>query len=341
MRSISSFFLTIVSLALLMASCKSEPFRLHEGAAPSEIEIRRLDKALFETEPNELADSLIRIKDQFGPFITYFSRVIGAGEPSDDTWPNSIMNFVTDRMVNEVWVEVKKQYSDISDIESDLRASFGIYKAYFPESTIPDVYTCVTGFNNSIIVADSILGISLDRYLGADCKFYPQLGLYDYQIRKMTKANIVPDCFYSIATTEYNFSQMGYETENVLANIIHEGKLIYFTRCMTPKTPIEVIMGFTDSQMAFCKNNEGQMWNFIIENDILFSSQGMTIRKIIGDAPFTSYFSNASPGKAAVWLGYRIAEAYMQRNPAVKLGALMAESDYQKILEGAKYSPGK
>ena len=43
------------------------------------------------------------------------------------------------------------------------------------EEKFPEIFTCITGFNNSIITGDSVLGISLDRYLGADCEYYPGL----------------------------------------------------------------------------------------------------------------------------------------------------------------------
>jgi hypothetical protein len=63
------------------------------------------------------------------------------------------------------------------------------------------------------------------------------------------------------------------------------------------------------------------------------------IRKLTDEAPFTSYFTSESPGRAAVWLGFRIIEAYMMKNPEVSLEALMRETDIQWILEKAKYNP--
>jgi hypothetical protein len=91
--------------------------------------------------------------------------------------------------------------------------------------------------------------------------------------------------------------------------------------------------------MKFCRNNESQMWQYLIENDLLFNSDQLTIRKLTGEAPFTSYFTNESPGRAAVWLGFRIVESYMMKNPGVNLGDLMKNTDIQGLLEKAKYNP--
>jgi hypothetical protein len=108
---------------------------------------------------------------------------------------------------------------------------------------------------------------------------------------------------------------------------------------MLPDSPDELIFGFTSDQMKFCRNNEAQMWQYLIENDLLFKTDQFTIRKLTGEAPFTSFFTNESPGRASVWLGFRIIESYMMKNQGVKLEELMNNTDVQGILEKAKYSP--
>jgi len=108
---------------------------------------------------------------------------------------------------------------------------------------------------------------------------------------------------------------------------------------MLPDMPDEIIFGFKQDQMKFCRNNESKMWQYLLENDLLFNGDQLTIRKLTGEAPFTSYFTNESPGRAAVWLGFRIVESYMMKNPGTALEKLMKDTDIQGILEKAKYSP--
>ena len=86
----------------------------------------------------------------------------------------------------------------------DLENAFRHYLYYFPGKVVPEVITCISVFNNSIIIDDSLLMISLDRYLGSDSKYYPSLGIYDYQSRKMTPAYTVSDCMYAWAATEWD-----------------------------------------------------------------------------------------------------------------------------------------
>jgi hypothetical protein len=185
----------------------------------------------------------------------------------------------------------------------------------------------------------SELGIGIDRYLGADCEYYPRLGIYKYLSDRMTPANIIPDCMYGWAVSEWDYKLTGYETDNVLASMIHEGKLKYYQKCMLPDVPDDILFGFTSDKMKFCINNEDQMWQYLLEHDLLFLTDQLIIRKLTGEAPFTTYFTNESPGRASVWIGFRIVESYMIKNPDVTLGGLMKETDLQSILGKARYSP--
>jgi uncharacterized protein YjaZ len=81
------------------------------------------------------------------------------------------------------------------------------------------------------------------------------------------------------------------------------------------------------------------MWVYLIENDLLFSSDNFVIRKLTGEAPFTSYFTNESPGRAAIWIGYKIVESYMTKNRDISLDEMMKNTDVQAILDKAKYNP--
>ena len=72
---------------------------------------------------------------------------------------------------------------------------------------------------------------------------------------------------------------------------------------------------------------------------LLFSTDLLTINKLVNPAPFTVFFTRESPGKAVVWVAYKVVEAYMKKNKEVTLPQLMRERDYQKILRMSKFKP--
>jgi hypothetical protein len=335
-------YITIILflIPVLFASCKRNHYRVNTSGIRTNVEIKRLEKDLFTLDPEAIIPAVPSLKAKYDGFLQLFSNVVNTGDINDPAFGDFMVRFCTDKQNNEVYAYAMKVFPDMKPYQAKLEDAFAHYIHYFPERHSPSVYTCITGFNYSIIAGDSVLGISLDRYLGADCEYYPRLGIYKYLSARMTPGNIVPDCMYGWGASEWVFDSAGYASDNVLARIIHNGKLKYFEKCMLPEESDELILGFTPEQMKFCRNNEEQMWQYLVENDLLFSTDQFIIRKLTDEAPFTSYFTSESPGRAAVWIGFRIIESYMLKNPDVTLDKLMSMTDIQGILEKAKYSPG-
>lgn len=326
-------------LLILVPACERNHYRVNISSVTVNTRIVRFEKDLFTLDPGNINPALQRLKTEYPGFLQLFSWVINTGNIEDQAFGENLQGFITDRLNNEVYDSVLKIYPDLSALDNELNRAFRHYRYYFPGKKIPAIYTCITGFNNSIITGDSVLGISLDRYLGKNSGYYRRLQVYKYVAERMTPENVVPDCVYGWGSSEWDFEAMKYPVDNVLCELIHEGKLKYFGKCMLPDVPDELLFGFTPDQMKFCRNNEDQMWEYLIEKNLLFSTEKFTLRKLVGEAPFTSYFSNESPGRAAVWIGFRLVESFMIKNPDYSLDELMNETDIQKILEKARYNP--
>lgn len=334
-----TYILIVLFMIPGMVSCKRDPFKVNISSIEADIEIRRLEKDMFGIDPLELHSAVPALREEYGSFLQLFSYVINTGNVNDTAFTDLIVSFCTDKLNNEVYESVMRSYPDVDDIEEELEKAFRHYKYYFPDAAIPEVFTCITGFNNSLIIGDSVIGIGLDRYLGAGSEYYRMLRIYSYLSARMNSWNIVSDCMYGWASSEWDYASMGYPGESVMTSMIHEGKLKYFQRCMMPDLNDTILFGFSDSQMKFCRNNEIQMWQYLIEHDLLFSTDQFTIRKLTGEAPFTTFFTGESPGRAATWLGFRIVESYMMRNRNIILAELMDVTDIQGLLGSARYDP--
>ncbi len=326
-------------LIILFTGCDKKPYRVDISGIKYDLVIKDLGDDIFNTPPPELPLVIDSLKARYGDIITTYSRVLGLGDPAAPQWNKEFITFATDLVNIEVWDEVKKSFPSQEPLRQELEIAFKHYLYYFPEAHAPRIVTCMTAFNNSLVIDDSLLMISLDRYLGAGSKYYPSMGIYEYQSRRMTPAYVVTDCMYGLSSTEWDYRDMDYGTKNLLVSMIHEGKLAYFTRCMVPDAPDTLIFGFTPKQLSFCIDNEQQIWEYLVSKDLLFSTDGFIIRKFTGEAPFTSYFTEESPGRTVVWTGFRIVESYMRNNPRTSLKDLMTMTDCQAILSGAKYNP--
>jgi hypothetical protein len=339
MKISSKIVIFILLVMQCIVSCKRNSHKARVSSIKVNFEIKRLEKDLFSINPEDIPERVPELRKKYDGFLQLFSYVINTGDISDPSFGDNLAGFCTDKQNNDVYSMTMKLYPDLKTVEKSLEDAFRHYLYYFPERHVPKVYSCITGFNNSIITGDSALGIGLDRYLGADCEYYPRLEIYNYIAARMTHDYIVPDCMYGWGSSEWDFTSMAYSADNVLSEMIHEGKLRYFEKCMLPALPDEVIFGFTPGQIKFCKNNEGQMWQYLVENDLIFKTDQFIIRKLVGEAPFTSYFTNESPGRAAIWLGFRIVESYMAKNSEMSLESLMKDVNIQEILERSKYNP--
>lgn len=335
-----SFYSVFIFISLIsLIACKTNRYDVDISNIKADVRIKRLERDLFTINPDEIPALVPFLKEKYGNFLQLFSYVINTGDIRDSSFSDFLIRFSTDKLNNEVYDLTATIFPDMTGTEESLSKAFRYYKYYFPEKSIPDVFTCISGFNNSIITGDQIIGICLDRYLGADCVYYPRLGIYKYLSDRMESSYIVSDCIFAWGLTEWSYQGAAYSSDNVMTQILHEGKLKYYQKCMLPDVPDEILFGFSSDQMKFCKNNEDRMWQYLLEHNLLFSTDQLVIRKLTGEAPFTAFFTNESPGKAAVWIGFRIIDSYMSKNPETGLEELMKDTNIQTILEKAKYSP--
>jgi hypothetical protein len=108
--------------------------------------------------------------------------------------------FFQDSTLQHMLRDVQQQYGDMDDVSEELEKAFTQLKELLPDLEIPEVYTQIGSFDQSIIVGNQTLGISLDKYLGADYPFYVS-HYTERQRSMMTRSMIVPDClsFYILS----------------------------------------------------------------------------------------------------------------------------------------------
>jgi len=325
-------------LLTIISSCKQkEKFDIDTSKINLELNIKRLDKDIFEIDPGNLDVELPQLIEEYGEFYELYSiRIINLGNPYQENYSELLTGFITDYTMNKVYEKTMEVFPNVNYIETSLKKAFKRYKYFFPERIVPEVYTYIGGFNQSMVVSDSILGIGVDKYLGKDCEFYDRLGIANYLQNNMNPENIPTDAIRAWALTEFTYND---SIDNLVNNIVYQGKIHFFLDAMFPKVLDSLKIGFTSDEMLWCIKNEKQMWNYLIENKLLFSTDYMTINQHINPAPFTSGYPNESPGRASIWLGWQIVRKYMQRNPEISLNELMLNNDYQEILSESRYEP--
>lgn len=331
-------YLLFIFFVIIFSSCRQNPLKVNISDIKTKAEIIRFDDELFNIPLKDTLAELSEIRDKHPEFFDLFTwRVIGVGGIYEENFPESISEFLTDTMILNVRTIVNEQFSDFKKFKTELIRAFKYYQYHFPEKELPVIYTMVSGFNQSVVTAENIIGISLDKYLGRDCNYYKQLSNVPmYKIKNMHSEKLVSDVAYAWGLTE--FEEQG-ECTTVLDHFVYYGKLMYFVDAMLPEMHDSLKIGYTTEQLKWCKNNEPQMWNFLIENKMLFSNKRMDILRFTNDAPHTTGFPAESPGRSGIWIGWQIVRQYMKKHKEVTVSDLMKNSDYQQILNDSKYFP--
>ena len=303
----------------------------------ADIKIQRLEKDLFAIKLDSIGSAIPSLNLKYGDFFDlYSSKIITIGPSNQRSFPDYLKGFLTDYTINEVYKKCLEVFPEVTDIENKLTDAFRHYKYYFPNKPIPKVYTYISGFNQSVVTDEKILGIGLDKYLGKDCDFYKRLGLPVFARNKLYKERIISDCMTAMALSEFPFES---ESENLINQIVYQGKVMYFVDAMLPNEPDSLKFGFSEAQVQWCSKNEKEMWMYLIDKKQLFITEFIAIKKYLDEGPFTPNFSKKSPAKACVWLGREIIRAYMDKNPKITLEQLMTDNDYPGIFAKAKYKP--
>jgi hypothetical protein len=326
----------ILVLSVILISCSQKRRPPDVGKIDCNVNILRFEKDLFAADPGNLAASIPEFKLKYGEFFDIFNhKIIAIGGHSKPAYPSYLAGFITDYDISKLSEAVDSAFEDFAPIESEICNIIKYYRHYFPNGQVPSVITYISGFNQTMVSSDTLIGIGLDKYLGPNHIFYTRLGYANYLKQNMYREKIPSDFARAWAMTLFEQSH-----ENTLFDhIIYQGKILYFTKTLMPYAADSLVTGFNPAQTKWCLENENKMWVFLIENKMLFKTDYQTISKFVGEAPFTKGFGPQSPGKAVIWLGYRIVTQYMHKNSNISLNELMKEPDSQKILQGAKYKP--
>ena len=148
---------------------------------------------------------------------TLIEDVLKIGHVNDSEINLKFLAFYQDSTLQTLLAEAEQQYANMDDINKGLTDAFARLQEMIPDLEVPLIYAQIGSLDQSVIVGNGLLGISLDKYLGKDYPLYlrEDYGYTEEQRRVMTRQNIVPDCigFYLLSLfpmpSEYAQSQLG------------------------------------------------------------------------------------------------------------------------------------
>jgi hypothetical protein len=324
-------------LLVVLTACHRNPLKIDVSKINIKLHINRLDQELALITPQNVQIAVPELQRKFGSFFEVYNKeVLAIGSFHDSLYNKYLLTFLKDSIYINASHWSDSIFRNFVPTASQLEKAFRHYRYYYPDQAVPEIYTYISGYNESVVTLNDTIGISLENYLGHDCPYYRRLGIFEYKRRNMEPAKLVYDVMYAWVFQKYEYKG---NSENLVSNMIYQGKLLYFLDAMIPEGPDSLKIGFTDTQLNWCKTHEAEMWSYLIEKKSLFSGDHMNIVRYINSAPFTTPFGQKSPGRTGVWIGWQIVKNFMKKNPEITLRGLMEENDYHKILNESGYAP--
>ena len=328
MNSFSRLFFINISfwgiLISFLSACSGEnAVEAEIDSVPVKIDIDRFDLKFYDANPQEY----VKLKKTY-PYL--FPK-----QYPDSVW----VKRQRDSIQMLLHSEIKDVYPSLDPLIAELTKLYKHIKYYFPEIQDPHVVTVVNNvdYQSKTIFTDSLLIISLDTYLGSKNPLYQ--GIPNYIVKDMEfpymMSHIVDELGNSKVKSPIN--------RTLLSQMVYYGKKLYLKDLLLPKTADSKKISYSEDQINWVRDNERYMWQYFIENELLFKTQSSLSLRFIEPAPFSKFYleiDNDTPGKVGQWIGWQIVRSFVDRNPDISLEKLL-EIPARELFNQSNYKPAK
>lgn len=333
------YLLLLIIIPIGFYACSNNKNIPDVSAIKVQLDVQRFDKDLFAIDTNNVSASLNKLQEKYGSFLNDYLYNILMLPPVEDTVVNKLKNFLRD--YKPVYDSVQKTFPLFEEEQRQIAKGLQFTKYYFPQYKEPkQVITFVgpiEGYGN--VLTSSGFAVGLQLYLGKDFSVYHADYIVDvypeYQSRKFDALYIPVNCIHNVIDDLFP-PVTGRQT--LIAQMIEEGKRLYVLDHLLPETADTLKTGYTANQLQGCYENEAAIWNFFLQNNLLYITDPIQTRDYVNDAPTTQALGPASPGNIGLFVGWQIVKKWMANNEKLTLSQLM-QTPAKQIFEEAKYKP--
>ncbi len=329
-----SLFLIICSCGLWLSSCFEDKNKHIPDVSniKTDLKFRQFENDLFSLDTNNTLAGMHQLDSLYPDFFRdiYLSKIIPALQN-----PQIFDLFIKTPEIRQLYDTTQIVLQGMAPFKEDLEEAFKFYNYYFPNAEIPEIITFISEYSLGNFVADGMVGIGLDFFLGSNYPRYNPSFFPAYIRRSMNREHLVSKTMEAVADDLVG----DISGDRLLDYMIHNGKKYYVLDLLLPHTADSLLLQYSGTQMKWLEENELQIWSHFIGEDLLYSTRYKEIRKLVDYSPNAPGMPPEAPGRTANWVGWNIVKAYMKRHPEVTPAALLEIKEAQKILDGSKYKP--
>jgi len=304
-------------------------------SAKKTVLIQRFDQDLYERRAELTPSSMASFRSGYGSFFKlYVEELIAVAGSRDPELHLEVQNFLSDPYIDTVYQETLAAFAEVTDIEAQLSEAFSYYYYFFPQAQSYSVISFVSGFQYKNALTDSALLLGLDLHLGRNYKYYPQVAyLSNYMLSRLDRQHLVPDAMKVMV--EDLLPPYLSET-NLLNAMLIAGKTQYALKSILPNTPDSILFSYTSAQMDWANQNELAIWEYLLNENLLYSADVNAIARLLNDGPFTTGLPQESAPRIAAFAASKLVNRFMERYPNISIAELF-EMNAQEIVKKAKY----
>jgi hypothetical protein len=162
---------------------------------------------------------------------TLVEKMLQLGEVSNHDINERFLRFYQDSTLQTIISDAESEFANMDDINTQFSQAFSKLQELLPDMPLPRIYAQIGALDQSVVVGDRMIGISLDKYMGARYPIYQRYGYSNEQLATMSRTYIVPDClsFYLLSL----YPMPGYDRRSQLEKDLHMGKVQWVVNKVT------------------------------------------------------------------------------------------------------------
>jgi hypothetical protein len=295
-----------------------------------EWEVRHFDEALFGGDSLDMKE----LATYFNPFFE--------SNPIPNFWKQERAN----PTLHDHYTNVQN-LMDKSAIANDLQAISGRANALLGLPLPDQLFFYISGIDLEtpcLYFPGAAQGglkyafVGLDNFLGAGYPGYE--GIPAYQ-RDLLRQSQLPVAYaHALLAT---LSLENFNDPTLVAQMVYQGKIALATEALTGYS-IETseVLGYHPEEWSFLETSESNIWEVMVREKMLFSTDMMVRQRLAEPAPFSKLgtaMDGDIPGRVARYIGYKLVKSYAENHRELSLKEIIKIRDAQKFLRDAQYKP--
>lgn len=234
--------------------------------------------------------------------------------------------------------DVESRLHELGAQERELAEARRNLAGKLPELEFPaEIYGIITPYRQSVVRVDSVMLIGLNHYLGADYEGYESFGAERVQ---KTPERMAVEAVSAMVMGEYPF-EADANGVSLLQMMLYDGAVTAAVKEALPEKKMYDLLGMDSGTIAQAEGEEREIWRALAEKGLLFSTDISVNSRLMMPAEHSDRIYPGCPGRAARYIGWRIVESYMKRNPEASLSYLLQPEFYNSpdALRLSAYNP--